>query len=231
MIPKKTKKGNLESRRSTFGLIGLVFILSLVYLCFELFATQKNQNNLAYIGGDGTFVDETIIPLVDLTTPPPTTKVEQTVLKDFIIRVTDKDGEVDIDDLLKMLQFNGLIPEPVDKPEIPIIPEIPTEEPPLIHSEVMPKYPGGDKAMYAFLTKHLTYPERPANAGIQGISLIEFVVEKDGSVSNTSVRASLHPDCDNEAIRVIKMLKFSPGLVNNKPVRVYYVIPVLFSLN
>ena len=97
-------------------------------------------------------------------------------------------------------------------------------------AETMPEFSGGRDSLYAFLTKHLIYPEQPKKAGIQGVLLIEFVVEKDGSVSNTKVLSSLHPDCDNEAMRVIKMLKFTPALVNKQPARVSYMVPVQFRL-
>ena len=229
MIPKKTNKGNLESRRHTFALIGLVLVLGLVYLCFELFATQKNQNYAYTDGGDGEFELELSTPLVTL--PPPPAKIEPEILKEYIIRATEKDGNVNLDELLKMLQknFTDPIPDIYPKSEIEIIVP-PVEELPLFHSEVMPAYQGGEQAMYAFLMKHLTYPEKAIKIGVQGVSYIEFVIEKDGSVSNTKVLASLYPDCDNEAMRVIKMLKFSPGLVNSQPVRVYFRIPVQFKL-
>jgi len=229
MLSKKTEKGNLENKRNTFALIGLVLVLGLVYLCFELFATQKNNNVTFSRGGELEFTPETQTPNVNLTPPAPVSaKVAQEIFKEWVIRISDKDG-VDLDALLKLLGtgIDAPIPDPV---EIEPIPEFVPPPPIYEFSDVMPEYPGGIEAMYAFLTKHLTYPEMPKKTGIQGTSLIQFVVEKDGSVSNTTVLASLHPDCDNEAIRVIKMLKFSPGLVKNKPVRVFYMIPIQFLL-
>ena len=228
MAPKKTKKGNLENRKNTFALIGLVFGLGLVYLCFELFATQKNQNNLVFSTQPVEFIPDTQTPLANLTPPPPPPKPEP--LKNIIIRITTgketidwekfRNWDIDLDEPNPdpFEEGGGIFSEPIAPPPIYKVPD------------VMPEYPGGPEAMYAFLSKHLTYPEKAAKIGVQGISFIEFVVEKDGSVSSTTVIAPLYPDCDNEAVRVIKMLKFTPGLVNNKPVRAYYRIPIQFSL-
>jgi protein TonB len=227
MIPKKTKKGNLENRRVMFGLIGLVLVLGLVYVCFEFFAPQKSQNKFASSGIEIEPFTETETPIADLT--PPREKIPQEPLKDWIIRIKEGTETTNWEEFIKSLNFGDILPD-VPKEEIEIIPEKTDPPPVLPYSDVMPKYPGGDEAMYAFLKKHLIYPQRAIEASIQGISLIEFVVEKDGSVSNTKALSSLHPDCDNEAMRVIKMLKFSPGLVKNEPVRVYYMIPVQFVL-
>lgn len=102
---------------------------------------------------------------------------------------------------------------------------------PVRYAEKMPEYIGGMEALYTFLSNNLVYPEVARRKGIEGSVLIEFVVEKDGSISNVKALTSLSPECDAEAIRVIKKLpKWKPGEQMGKPVRVYYNIPIRFTL-
>lgn len=67
--------------------------------------------------------------------------------------------------------------------------------------------------------------------GIQGRVVVNFIIEKDGSIGNASVESSLYPSLDAEAIRVIKTLKkFTPGTQNGKPVAVGYHLPITFRM-
>ena len=105
-------------------------------------------------------------------------------------------------------------------------------EEPLRNAEVEPEYPGGTDAMYKFLSSNITYPAQARADGISGQVMLEFVVERDGSVSNVKVLKSAHPDLDAEAVRVLKMMpNWKPGKQNGAPVRCYYNIPVRFTIN
>ena len=104
-------------------------------------------------------------------------------------------------------------------------------EPPVMFTEEMPEYPGGPEALNAFITRELEYPEVARKNGITGTVLVEFVVEKDGSISNAKTKVPLFPDCDKEAIRcVMAMPKWKPGKSMGKPVRCSYQVPVTFRL-
>ena len=106
-----------------------------------------------------------------------------------------------------------------------------SKEPPAYFMEEMPEFPGGPQAMNAFLAKAIHYPENARNMGVKGTILVEFVVEKDGSITNAKVKVPLQPDCDKEAVRaVLSMPKWKPGKNGGKPVRAYYTVPVTFSL-
>jgi len=105
------------------------------------------------------------------------------------------------------------------------------EEPPLMLVEEMPQFPGGPTKMYEFLKKNLRYPELASDNNIQGTVTLTFVVGVDGAITNIQVARSLDPDCDAEAIRVVKMMpKWSPGKQGGKTVRVQYVLPVKFTI-
>jgi periplasmic protein TonB len=93
----------------------------------------------------------------------------------------------------------------------------------------MPEFPGGEKALRKWITTNLKYPKIAADKGIKGKVYVNFVVEKDGSISNAHVVNSVHPLLDKEALRVINSLpRWNIGLQGGKPVRVSYTIPINF---
>ena len=97
--------------------------------------------------------------------------------------------------------------------------------------EVQPEYPGGINAMYEFIQKNLKYPESAKKKGIEGRVFVQFVVEKDGSLSSFQVLRGVSDDIDAEAVRVLKMMpKWKPGMMDGKPVRVHFTMPFKFQL-
>ena len=98
--------------------------------------------------------------------------------------------------------------------------------------DVMPEYPGGTTAMFDFIQKNVNYPESAKKKGIEGRFFVQFVVEKDGSLSSFTVLRGVSDDIDAEAIRVLKMMpKWKPGMKDGKPVRVQYTMPFKFQLS
>ena len=82
-----------------------------------------------------------------------------------------------------------------------------------------------------WLGKNINYPEDCKKAGIQGRVIIQFVVDKDGSIKNPKVARGVHPSLDKEALRVISSSpKWKPGKQKGEAVKVRYTIPVLFKL-
>ena len=97
--------------------------------------------------------------------------------------------------------------------------------------DVQPEYPGGINAMYEFIQKNLKYPESAKKKGIEGRVFVQFVVEKDGSLSSFQVLRGVSDDIDAEAVRVLKMMpNWKPGMMNGKPVRVNFTMPFKFQL-
>lgn len=102
---------------------------------------------------------------------------------------------------------------------------------PFTSVEVMPEFTGGVVELYRWLGKNLNYPSAAVRAGVEGKVFVKFIVEKDGSISQLKVMKGIGFGCDEEALRVLKnMPKWSPGLQNGKPVRVYFTIPIAFRL-
>jgi protein TonB len=97
--------------------------------------------------------------------------------------------------------------------------------------EEMPGFPGGDAEMYKFITTTIKYPEEAKELGIQGKVFVNFVVEADGSISDVRLIRGIGGGCDEEAIRVVKaMPKWIAGKQRGVPVRVYFNLPIKFTL-
>ena len=97
--------------------------------------------------------------------------------------------------------------------------------------EDMPAFPGGMQALMAFLIENIQYPADAQKQKVDGRVLVNFVVEKDGSITEVKVLKPGFPSLDAEAIRVVKaMPKWKPGYQNGQPVRVQYTVPINFSL-
>jgi protein TonB len=97
--------------------------------------------------------------------------------------------------------------------------------------EQMPAYPGGEKALNDFFAKNLKYPVLAKEQGIQGKVWMGFVVGKDGAISNVEVIRGIGGGCDEEAIRVVKLMpKWTPGYQSGRPVIVKFRFPINFTL-
>ena len=98
--------------------------------------------------------------------------------------------------------------------------------------EQMPEFPGGAAGMMKFIAENVKYPEEAYSKGIEGRVLVQFIIEKDGSVTNVKVIKKVNDAIDAEAVRVVKaMPKWKPGKQNGREVRVKYTIPVSFRLS
>jgi protein TonB len=97
--------------------------------------------------------------------------------------------------------------------------------------EQMPSFPGGPAALLQYLNNNIRYPKVAEANGIQGRVTVQFVVEKDGSISGVRTMKSAEPSLDHEAERIVRsMPKWNPGKSNGSPVRVKYFVPVVFRL-
>lgn len=96
--------------------------------------------------------------------------------------------------------------------------------------EQMPSFPGGNSALMTYLSKNIRYPSAAAKNNIHGRVVCNFIIEKDGSVSDVRVINSVGPSLDKEAVRLLSsMPKWNPGKQKGKAVRVKYTLPVNFQ--
>lgn len=102
-------------------------------------------------------------------------------------------------------------------------------EPPVMFAEEMPEFPGGPDSLNVFLRRNTQWPHPLYDA--TGTVLIEFVVEVDGSITNPTIKVSLSPELDAEALRLVGLMpKWKPARAQGEPVRCYYTIPVTFTM-
>lgn len=98
--------------------------------------------------------------------------------------------------------------------------------------EKRPEFPGGTDALFKFLSSNLKYPSDAKKEDIQGRVICQFVVDKDGSVTDIQVLRSVYPSLDREAVRVISIMpKWEPGVQHGKKVKCKFTLPIVFKLS
>lgn len=98
-------------------------------------------------------------------------------------------------------------------------------------TEYQPEFPGGQAALLDFLRRNVHYPAAAQESGIQGRVIVQFVVNRDGMVTNPVVLRSVNSLLDREAIRVVSsMPRWRPGMQGGRTVRATYAVPVTFKL-
>ena len=222
---KKNPQASLEDKKLTYVLIGLAFVLSICYVALEW--TEREVTKYEVADTEFLFEDEIDIQQTTQETPPPPPPpavqevevlnvVEDDVETETIEINTEDDKDVEV-----------VIAPPVEAPV-----EGEEEEVIFVVVESMPEFPGGAQAMMRYIAENIKYPVIAQENGIQGRVICQFVVEKDGKVSDIQVvRSSGEASLDKEAQRVIgSMPKWKPGKQRGKPVRVKYTLPVNFRL-
>lgn len=103
---------------------------------------------------------------------------------------------------------------------------------PFLIVEQMPQFPGGDVEMMKFIRENLKYPAKAQEAGVTGKVIVNFIVGRDGRITQIKVVRGIGSGCDEEAIRVLqKMPPWTPGQMGGKAVPVYFTFPITFRLN
>jgi periplasmic protein TonB len=121
---------------------------------------------------------------------------------------------------------NAPPPPPVPK-EKPVV----EEDKPIVIVEQMPQFPDGEAAMFKYLAENIQYPAVARENGIEGKVFISFVVNTDGSIVDAKVVRGIKGGCDEEALRVVRMMpKWKPGKQQGRAVRVLYNLPINFRL-
>jgi periplasmic protein TonB len=229
MEVKKTPKADLENKTTTFVLLGLVLSLAIVLMAFNTYDTVKSANSL----GDLTAqeVEDEVIPVTraeELKPPPPPPPPKVVEVLTII------DDNVKLDE-----EFEFESTEADDQTVIDAKPAIEEEDNSgnageseiFVIVEDMPEFPGGEVALRKWIAEHIKYPVIAAENGIQGKVYVQFVVDKDGGISNARVARGVDPSLDQEALRVVNSLpKWKPGMQRGKPVRVSYTVPINFQL-
>ncbi|MCB0476946.1 MAG: energy transducer TonB [Crocinitomicaceae bacterium] len=235
MIEKKKSSISLEKNRMAFFSAGLILVSSLSLAAFEWKTlTVKNKYAKNYLEEEAHVIEEEMLTELPEPKPqrlqPPAPQIPQIIETVVIDNNANNNNNVTItnnnivDPNIDVIDF-GNIGDPGPK----------TEDLDVIESwaQVMPSYPGGDKAMMEFISKNVDYPFLAKEMGEQGTAYVSFVVEKDGSISNVKIlRQTLQYGLNEAAMDVVqKMPKWNPGEQRGKKVRVRFTIPIKFVLH
>ena len=226
MEVKKSPKADLEGRKSTWLLVGYVVVLAFMFVAFEW--TQRDVKiDTSQAVADLVFEEE-IIPITETPeqqAPPPPEAPKVAELLEIV------DDKAEIDETTTIINEDNAAPVEVKYVPVQVVEEEPEEQTIFEVVENMPDFPGGQAALMQYLAKNIKYPTIAQENGTQGRVIVQFVVNRDGSIVDAKVVRSVDPYLDKEALRVINtMPKWKPGMQRGKPVRVKFTVPVMFRL-
>ena len=224
---KKSPKADLEGKKTTWLLVGYVFILAILFVGFEW--SERDKKVATDTGITEVVFEEEIIPITEqeepqAPPPPEAPKMEE------VLNIVENDAKVE-ETTVQATEDTG---QAVEVKYVPV--EVEEEEPEedVIFQivEEPAEFPGGMAACMKWLSNNLEYPQIAQENGVQGTVVLQFVVNKDGTIVDPKVLRSVDPNLDKEAMRVVKkMPKWKPGKQTGKAVRVRFTLPVRFKLN
>ena len=229
MEVKKSNTANLENQRVQGFLLGLIVVLAAVFVALEW---NSSDSGWTFFADDEDLEaemelsplkrDQDEIPMM----LPQEQKAEQP--KSEQLNLVEEDVELP----------PPVEPELMEKPD----PEAEAEEKPEVVDmynepidfrvvEDLPQFPGGAAEFMKWLTKNLKYPALAQKRKVKGRVVVQFVVNTDGSISDLELTEKLETSCDNEVLRVLRMMpKWQAGMMNAKPCRTKVCIPVVFNM-
>lgn len=220
MEPKKTPAADLEKKKGIFFQIGLVVTLALIFIAFEWKTYEGKTEGFGPLQVD--LAEEEIIPITQQQVTPPPPPPPQAVE----IEIVEDDEEVeDVEIQDSEADQQTVVEAPVQQEEVIEEPEIFTIV------EDMPTFPGGEPALFKYLSNNIKYPQMAKESGIQGTVFVTFVIGPDGKVRDVKVLRGVKGGLDEEAVRVVQsMPNWKPGKQRGKAVSVQYNLPIRFTL-
>ena len=227
MEVKKSPKADLEGKKTSNLLIGAILTLSVLFIGFEW--SERDKKVTTDTGLQEVVFEEEIIPITEqeqpkqAPPPPEAPKVEE------VLEIVENDADVQE----STIQASDDTQQAVEVKYTPVeVEEEEVEEQQIFQVvEEMPEFPGGMGECMKFLGKNIKYPTISQENGVQGRVIIQFVVNRDGSIVDAQVARGVDPYLDKEALRVVgQMPKWKPGKLRGKAVRVKYTVPVMFRL-
>ena len=224
---KKSKKADLESKRGLFLQIGMLIALGVVLYAFNYTEKVTKADSLGQVAA--TDINEEMIPITrqeEIKPPPPPPPPAAVEILNI---VTD---DTKINENLEIMDSEATKETKVEVAQIVTEEKEAVEEEIFVVVENMPEFPGGEMALRRYINTAIKYPTIAQENGIQGKVFINFVVDRDGSISNAKIFRGVDPSIDKEALRVVMSLpKWKPGMQRGKTVRVSYTVPISFQLN
>jgi len=234
MEQKKTPQADMDRQRTTGFLLGLIFVLALCYVALEWNSVPASDNFDAIDLSDLMHESE----LVPMSNEETVSQLRERPQPEKGEQLNIVDDEVELDPAEQPVEGEG------DDDQTLLADLQPEEEKPLASMDVdpanplnfhivedLPQYPGGAVEFMKWLTQTLQYPKKARELKRQGKVVAVFYVEKDGSITGINITQSLSPECDREALRVLRLMpKWKPGIQHDEPCRTKVCIPIVFKL-
>lgn len=223
MEPKKNSNADLTNYRNLILGVSFLLSLSMIITAFE-WKTYDDRIDIVNPPKQD-IIDDLIIPRTAIPPPMPPAKPIPNVVE------IPNDQEV-IDDLPNIdVNIDDDPTPPLYLPESPAI-EIETSDEPLIFVEVQATPDGGFSSFYQDLANRIKYPAQARRMQVEGRVFVEFVINRDGSITEIKVLKGIGGGCDEEAVRVLETSpRWKPGKQRGVPVRQRMVIPITFKLS
>lgn len=223
MEHKKNPKSDVRRWSGTLFNLGLAISLGLVLVAFEWKA--KDQGIIKTFEGMIDDWDEIDIPqtIQNPPPPPPPAPIEVNIIP----------NDIEIEDISDFkLDINTT--EQTDIPEVEITKAPIVEDVDVIKDfvDVQAMFKGGMDAWYGYLNKNLKYPSQAKRMGIEGMVIVRFVVNTDGSIQDIELVRTIGGGCDEMAKEVIENSpNWNPGRIGGRAVRSRMTMPIRFRLN
>lgn len=232
MIAKKNSKADLERKRFAFFQIGLIVAGSLTLAAFEYSTVHVEKKKITNVLDNGmtTWEPPVFEPIELEERPQPEQSASRYVMTpEDEVTITSKKIEGDIrynsqtinitDPCVDCDGSGGLDIEGGEDNEIIDVPS------------VEPLFPGGEEALFKFIKENIQYPEIDRTMGYTGLVYVQFVVNRDGSISDIVATGTDSKTLRAEAVRVVSIMPdWTPGEQAGKKVRVRYTVPINFKI-
>ena len=221
---KKIQREKQQARTVLFNAIGLCISLCLVILAFEW--KSYDHNNLVNLGTMNAEFEEILdIPITEQPPPPPPQTQAVTIIEVSDVEEIKEDIQISLDvEVTEESVLEDVIYEAVEVPEEEV-------EEVFLFVEEAPHPVGGLKSFYTYISEHLEYPVIAKRMGIEGKVYVQFIINKDGSITDLEILKGIGSGCDDEALRVIRESpNWVPGKQRGQPVKVKMAIPIVFEL-
>ena len=219
MALRKTDRADLRARYTLYIESGLILALVILIVAFKV--EWRAEDNFEIPDQEQEVVEMEQVEQtqqIEKPPPPPRPQVPIEVPNDEVL----EDASIDLN---AELDLDAAPTAPPPPPE----PEEEEEEPEpeiFVAVEQMPELKGG----LAAIQGKIQYPELARKAGVEGMVVVQFVVDEKGNVTSPTVLRGIGAGCDKEAVRVVQEAKFTPGMQRGKPVRVKMSLPIRFTL-
>lgn len=225
---KKYQEADIEYYKGFVGRIGVILVLLMLLFAFNRSKKEKKIQVLQMEIFEDT--DAPPPPTQQVKPPPPPPPPPETII------IVEDDKVVEDDPIIADIEVSAkeevkIVEVKIEKPAKVFVPVEPEEPEIFTIVEQMPEFPGGTEALYKFIGNNMKYPAIARENSIEGLCVVQFVVNEDGSITDVKVLKDIGGGCGDEAARIVKkMPKWKPGKQRGKAVRVQYNLPIRFKL-